>query len=129
YITEKLYLPLVHGLVPIVWGGSNYKDFLPPGSFIDARKYHPKDLAHLLMELKNDPVQYGRYHVWRKFWKAKLRGSMCELCHKLHKNIKPKHYQDIETFRKKNGRCIRPAKGMFKGGNWPKYIGMDHSVL
>lgn len=41
--------------------GSNYSRFLPPNSYIDARQYHPKELAALLLKLTQDPAAYGKY--------------------------------------------------------------------
>ncbi|XP_063590818.1 alpha-(1,3)-fucosyltransferase C-like [Penaeus indicus] len=124
YITEKLYNPLVHNLVPVVWGGSNYSQFLPPNSFIDARNYHPKDLAALLLKLSRDPVAYGKYHVWRGFWEARVGGSLCELCYRLHRDVDKKHHIDIPNERRTNGRCIRAEKNLFAPMSeaWKKII-------
>ncbi|XP_066975746.1 alpha-(1,3)-fucosyltransferase C-like [Macrobrachium rosenbergii] len=121
YITEKLYLPLKYNLVPVVWGGSDYDRFLPPGSYINGRHYHPKDLASLLLSLQNDPVAYGRYHVWRGFWTAHVGGSMCELCHKLHTEKGTKNYQDIPKWRIQNDHCINIRKSLFTNSKDPDY--------
>lgn len=32
----------------------------------------------------NSPELYGRYHLWRHYWKVLLRPPLCELCLKLH---------------------------------------------
>ncbi|XP_069975845.1 alpha-(1,3)-fucosyltransferase C-like [Penaeus vannamei] len=124
YITEKLYHPLVHNLVPVVWGGSNYSHFLPPNSYIDARQYHPKELAELLLKLSRDPVAYGRYHVWRGFWEARVGGSLCELCYRLHRDASEKHHVDIPSERRSNGRCIKVEKNLFGPASegWRKVI-------
>ncbi|XP_066975390.1 alpha-(1,3)-fucosyltransferase C-like [Macrobrachium rosenbergii] len=63
YISEKLYRALYYKLVPVVWGGNGYESVMVPGSYINARHYHPKDLAKLLLDLQEDPVAYGRYCV------------------------------------------------------------------
>ncbi|KAK4304410.1 hypothetical protein Pmani_023636 [Petrolisthes manimaculis] len=74
YITEKLYNPLQHNLVPVVYGGADYTKYLPPHSYINALDYHPRDLAALLTRLHNDPVEYGRYHLWRGYFTASHPG-------------------------------------------------------
>ncbi|XP_068200509.1 alpha-(1,3)-fucosyltransferase C-like [Palaemon carinicauda] len=122
YITEKLYFALTYNLVPIVWGGSNYSRFLPPGSYINGRHYHPKDLASLLLRLQSDPVAYGRYHVWRGFWTPNMRGSMCELCHKLHTDKETKYYTDIKGWRVNNNKCIISPRWLFKDKNGWKIV-------
>ncbi|KAK3862691.1 hypothetical protein Pcinc_031470, partial [Petrolisthes cinctipes] len=60
YITEKLYNPLVFHIVPVVWGGADYSQYLPPHSYIDARQYSPYELATLLMRLHTHPEEYAR---------------------------------------------------------------------
>ncbi|KAK3895352.1 hypothetical protein Pcinc_000942 [Petrolisthes cinctipes] len=49
YLIEKVWLPLKHGLVPVVYGGANYSIFLPPHSYIDATHLTPNQLAKLLI--------------------------------------------------------------------------------
>ncbi|XP_070001230.1 alpha-(1,3)-fucosyltransferase C-like [Penaeus vannamei] len=129
YVTEKLYNPLVYNLVPVVWGGSNYDQFLPPNSYIDARKYHPKELADLLQKLKADPVAYGRYHVWRGFWEAKVGGNLCELCYRLHVDREEKHYTNIGSWRQKNNNCKIVPKKMFDPETkaWKDFIKSNYS--
>ncbi|XP_047486172.1 alpha-(1,3)-fucosyltransferase C-like [Penaeus chinensis] len=127
YITEKLYNPLKYNLVPVVWGGSNYSRFLPPNSFIDARKYHPKELAALLLKLTQDPVAYGKYHVWRGFWEPRVGGSLCELCHRLHTDTQIKHHVNIPNERRTNGLCIRVKKNLFGPDSaWKEVIYNNH---
>jgi alpha-1,3-fucosyltransferase len=45
YVTEKLFKILAHDVVPVVYGGADYTQQAPPISYIDARKFKPKDLA------------------------------------------------------------------------------------
>ncbi|XP_063601704.1 alpha-(1,3)-fucosyltransferase C-like [Penaeus indicus] len=129
YVTEKLYNPLMYNLVPVVWGGSNYAKLLPPNSYIDARKYHPQELAQLLQQLKADPVAYGKYHVWRGFWEAKVGGSLCELCYRLHVDREEKHYTDIGVWRHKNNECKVVPKHMFnpETNAWKDFIKSNYS--
>ncbi|XP_066957638.1 alpha-(1,3)-fucosyltransferase C-like [Macrobrachium rosenbergii] len=122
YLSEKPYNPLKYGLVPIVWGGDGYEEFLPPGSFINARLYHPRELAKLLNKLQRDPVAYGRYHVWRKYWEAFVRGNFCELCHRLHTDPVRGHHVDIPAWRQKAEQCVIPPKNLFRSSAWKKII-------
>nr|XP_053629287.1 uncharacterized protein LOC128686407 [Cherax quadricarinatus] len=132
YITEKLYNPIVHNIVPIVWGGANYTRYLPPHSYIDARRYHPSELAALLLRLHNDPVAYGRYHVWRGFLRPFLKGSLCELCHKVHTNTTFHHYQHLPTTRRLRGRCTVVPSPLFNPDHpdsWKAYITTNYTDL
>ncbi|XP_064117335.1 alpha-(1,3)-fucosyltransferase C-like isoform X2 [Macrobrachium nipponense] len=132
YISEKLYRALYYKLVPVVWGGNGYEDVMVPGSYINARHYHPKDLAKLLLDLQEDPVAYGRYHLWRGFWDLKLGGSMCELCHKLHTDKEPKHYTDIPAWRLKSNRCFQVPNNLFMDPEnpdaWKEVISSNEAI-
>ncbi|XP_045102825.1 alpha-(1,3)-fucosyltransferase C-like [Portunus trituberculatus] len=122
YVTEKLYFALVYRMVPVVWGGSEYDKVLPPHSYINARHYHPRDLAAFLLRLRQDPVAYGRYHLWRGYLKAVMGGSFCEMCHRLHTDTEPSRHKNIGKWFGKSGNCTRVAKGMFASDAWKKYI-------
>ncbi|KAK3888799.1 hypothetical protein Pcinc_007159 [Petrolisthes cinctipes] len=112
YITEKLYNPYQYNLVPVVYGGADYTKYLPPHSYINARHYHPRDLAALLTRLHNDPVEYGRYHLWRGYFTASVRGSFCELCHLLHTSTTPSHHTHIGSWFMNRTMCHSPPKNM-----------------
>ena len=48
YVTEKAFRPMIskYPMVPVVMGYANYREILPPRSFIDVRWFKsPKDLA------------------------------------------------------------------------------------
>ncbi len=100
YATEKLYRPLAHDTVPVVFGGSDYSHFVPVGSYIDARDFScPLHLANYLKQLMVDDELYLSYFRWR--WKyfvdvAPLDG-WCQLCQLLSDtNRETKTYPDIE---------------------------------
>ncbi|XP_047483693.1 alpha-(1,3)-fucosyltransferase C-like [Penaeus chinensis] len=109
YVTEKLWKPLVHGLVPVVLGGANYSHFLPPNSYINAREYQPRELALLLRQLQASPRDYARFHLWRAFWRATLRPSLCELCLKIHNDDEVSTLRNIPDWWRDVGRCHNPA--------------------
>ena len=68
YVTEKFFLALVRGQVPIVLGAPNIADHAPSrDSYIDVRDYAtPADLAAHLLRLDADPAAYDALLAWRK---------------------------------------------------------------
>ncbi|XP_063883121.1 alpha-(1,3)-fucosyltransferase C-like isoform X2 [Scylla paramamosain] len=91
YVTEKAWLPLRHGLVPVVFGGARYSDILPPLSYVDATHRTPLQLANHLSSIARSPQLYGRYHLWRKYWEVLPWPPLCEICLKLHSLVSPMH--------------------------------------
>ncbi|XP_071524419.1 alpha-(1,3)-fucosyltransferase C-like [Panulirus ornatus] len=110
YVTEKLWMPLIHGIVPVVLGGANYSNFLPPNSYIDALSLTPEELGRLLAKLQANPEEYARYHLWRGFWRATLRPPLCELCLKIHNDTEVVTQHDILGWWQRQGRCRDPLK-------------------
>lgn len=87
YVTEKLYITLLHDLIPVVLGGANYSAVAPPGSFINALSFKtPKDLADHLIAVAKDFKLYQSYFAWRGDYEAqRLRGyKFCDLCRSLY---------------------------------------------
>ena len=72
YVTEKLYnglnSSLQYGLIPLVYGSSNYSEFLPRQSFIDVNDFsNVENLVKFLFQLKNSSQleiieQYYQWH-------------------------------------------------------------------
>lgn len=63
YVTEKLWVALLNGAVPIYAGPEEAKDLLPPGSAIFASDYgSPEDLADAVVEAQQNLEQF---HAWR----------------------------------------------------------------
>ncbi|XP_046642714.1 alpha-(1,3)-fucosyltransferase C-like [Daphnia pulicaria] len=83
YITEKLYRPLAHDTVPVVYGGSDYSLYLPAGSYVNARDFeNPEALANHLKKLMANDTLYASYFQWRSQYvvdAAPLDG-WCHLC-------------------------------------------------
>ncbi|KAK7068201.1 COP9 signalosome complex subunit 2 [Halocaridina rubra] len=94
YITEKVWYPLHYGLVPVVYGGATYKDYLPPQSYIDATNLSPKQLAALLIKIGTNSTLYQKFHSWRDYWQVVIPPPMCELCQRLHKDHSPSTVYD-----------------------------------
>ncbi|RXG68926.1 Galactoside 3(4)-L-fucosyltransferase, partial [Armadillidium vulgare] len=55
YGTEKIYNLLYYPIIPIVFGGINYKEILPPHSFINAADFSPFKLANYIKFLAQNP--------------------------------------------------------------------------
>ncbi|XP_066969356.1 alpha-(1,3)-fucosyltransferase C-like [Macrobrachium rosenbergii] len=87
YTSEKLWRPMEYGMVPIVYGGTEYNKILPPGSYINSQSFQNiLALAKYLVYLGNNPVSYLRYLQWRRYWESKEPLPWtCNLCNTLHK--------------------------------------------
>ncbi|XP_063615601.1 uncharacterized protein LOC134788699 [Penaeus indicus] len=66
---------MFYPLVPVVLGGANYDDLLPPNSYIDARQYTPLELAKRLQHLAEHPQEYQTYLEWRKYYQPSTVGG------------------------------------------------------
>jgi alpha-1,3-fucosyltransferase len=119
YVTEKLYRPLAHDTVPVVYGGSNYSLFLPAGSYINAMDFEsPQSLATYLKKLMSDDELYLSYFRWREKFvvdPAPVDG-MCQLCHLLSDaKTEAKTYPDISAWwagNVTNPTCFPPPKSL-----------------
>ncbi|XP_073954549.1 alpha-(1,3)-fucosyltransferase C-like [Choristoneura fumiferana] len=80
YITEKVITALMGDVVPILYGGANYSRFLPPGSYLDARKYKPEELASLMAHLIKTPVAYRDFFRWKNHYSYHRPKNICGLC-------------------------------------------------
>ncbi|KAK8736377.1 hypothetical protein OTU49_004966 [Cherax quadricarinatus] len=112
YITEKLWRPLLHGVVPVVLGGADYSKFLPPHSYINAQGLQPRELGRILRELEASPEEYSKFHLWRGFWRATLRPPLCELCLKAHRDFEVATQVDIPAWWREIGRCRDPLASL-----------------
>ncbi|XP_004922638.1 alpha-(1,3)-fucosyltransferase C-like [Bombyx mandarina] len=87
YVTEKLLTALQHDVVPIVYGGANYSRFLPPGSYIDGRRYKPAQLAEIMNKLMKNHKLYAEYFRWKKHYTyhdPSEVDNVCALCKALN---------------------------------------------
>ncbi|XP_075982446.1 alpha-(1,3)-fucosyltransferase C-like [Anticarsia gemmatalis] len=83
YVTEKILYPLQHYTVPIVLGGANYSRFLPPGSYIDARKLNASQVAAEMYKAIKDPAEYEKYFQWHNYYEYEASSKnpdVCQLC-------------------------------------------------
>jgi len=93
YVTEKFWLTLEAGVVPVVLGAPNIRHFCP-NSFpcmINTDDFQsPAELAKHLIEVHNNDTLYDSYQEWRKHplsrqWEEIRRGgheptTFCSLC-------------------------------------------------
>ena len=128
YISEKYFMALNFGLVPIVVGGSknNYLDhrITIPGSFIDALDFkNMTELADYIRYLDGNDTAYNEYHQWRQDYKivhspgqVQLCTNFCHICKGLwdshfdiHKHDK-KYLLNIGKFWDSKMICTDPFK-------------------
>ncbi|KAK7085358.1 hypothetical protein SK128_020241, partial [Halocaridina rubra] len=99
--------PMLYGLVPVVYGGSKYDDYLPPNSYLDATKMSPKELAHKMKSIAASEEEYSKYHLWRKFWRVLVPGPMCDICERLHNDVKESSIANLWNWWTNVNNCTR----------------------
>ncbi|CAK1542555.1 unnamed protein product [Leptosia nina] len=100
YVTEKIFHPLLHYTVPVVYGGADYTRFLPPGSYIDAGKLNSDEVASLISTAIKDRHVYEEYFRWHNHYVYKEsppKADICELCRRLNTEEKQ---STVGNFRK-----------------------------
>ncbi|CAN7950674.1 unnamed protein product, partial [Ixodes hexagonus] len=112
YVTEKFFRALDFDLVPVVFGGANYSQIAPPGSYIDALSFRsPRDLAEYLQKVARNATLYASFFEWKRRFVIQLSTvyDMCPLCAKLHSEDFKKRtsYFDIREWWESGGRCRR----------------------
>jgi hypothetical protein len=67
YVSDKFFMPLVVGTVPVYLGCAEVAEFAPAaGCYVDTRDFaHPRDLARHLNALDQDEAAYRSLHAWR----------------------------------------------------------------
>jgi alpha-1,3-fucosyltransferase len=102
YITEKVYRNMKHMIIPVVYGGADYKMFLPPHSYINVNDFKSvQELGDHLKFLSANPEEYIKYFWWKKHYKIidPFDETYCNLCRTLHDPVlgkKEKIYNDID---------------------------------
>jgi len=108
YITEKVFLPLKYGMVPIVLGTSRaeYEQVAPPGSFIHIDDFTgPEALAAHLRYLMVNRTAYASYHAWRQWYHVTGSTAWCDLCAYLHQRHGDQYYEDIGQWWLTESQC------------------------
>ena len=108
YVTEKLFLPLRYGLVPVVLGDNRelYEQVAPSDSFIHISDFAgPQQLAEHLHYLMTNRTAYSRYHDWRQRYRIGGDSAWCNLCQYLHEPHQAQYYDDIGSWWVDGGAC------------------------
>uniref|UniRef100_A0A3P9Q1P0 Fucosyltransferase n=1 Tax=Poecilia reticulata TaxID=8081 RepID=A0A3P9Q1P0_POERE len=104
YITEKLYIPLSVGTVPVVLGTTreNYENFVPRDAFIHVDDFKsPKELADYLLLLDKNQELYLEYFRWRRHFRVYIIDSWTErACHACDYLKRYKEYRAFKNLNK-----------------------------
>ena len=67
YNTEKLYLALMRGSIPVYFGAEGWDDMAPSSdAVLDMRRFSSAaELAKEMHAIATDDATYWRYHAWR----------------------------------------------------------------
>ncbi len=80
-------------LVPVVFGGGNYQDLVPAGSYINVDNFKSVDaLTSYLKYLDTDHIAYRSMLDWKSEYVMYERWPLCSLCQQLHQG-KLSHHQ------------------------------------
>ncbi|XP_041969184.1 uncharacterized protein LOC121726034 [Aricia agestis] len=102
YVTEKLLTALQHDVVPIVLGGADYSQFLPPGSYLNAGNTSSEDLASAIDRLIRSPSEYNKFFRWKTLYRYRdpsTTDSVCAMCAALHNHTLLTHRTSYTNFR------------------------------
>ena len=108
YATEKLFMSLRYGLVPVVLGDNRalYEQVAPPGSFIHIADFAgPQQLAEYLHYLMTNRTAFSQYFDWRKRYRIVDQGTWCNLCRYLNEPHPAQYYDDISSWWVDGGAC------------------------
>ena len=92
YLSSDLWrlLASTTNMVPVIFGGVNYADFLPPEmGYIDALNHSPEVIGRTLKYLKSNQTAFAKYMDWRDIYDVDLDEWPCNLCHQLRLQGRP----------------------------------------
>ena len=72
-----------YNIIPIVYGGADYKSILPDNSYIDVRSFKSaKSLADYLYKVGSDEKLYNSFFEWKKHFQSVVTHiePFCTLC-------------------------------------------------
>uniref|UniRef100_U5EV02 Fucosyltransferase n=1 Tax=Corethrella appendiculata TaxID=1370023 RepID=U5EV02_9DIPT len=115
YVTEKLFNILDQYVIPVVYGGADYRKFAPPHSYINANDFQsPEHLAKYLLYLTENQEEYLKYFWWKSHYKVVSKIRYCNLCKALHQSKEKKiMYADIKSWWYSNDECTNARKIKF----------------
>ncbi|CAI7795387.1 unnamed protein product [Closterium sp. NIES-53] len=92
YVTEKFFLPLLAGSVPIYYGAPDVSTFAPPESFIEGGAESEESIVQRVQAMRGNATAYLSLHAWRRCGvlgglQRALRMGFdtlpCRLCHRI----------------------------------------------
>ena len=113
YITEKFFMSLKEGMIPVVLGGlskHDYEKIAPQHSFIHVDDFaSPMDLMKKLHKISKDPILYNSYFWWKKYYDVVVnilccpsiewKFPACQLCEVLNKrSTQNNEYGNLTAF-------------------------------
>ncbi|CAI5524790.1 unnamed protein product [Closterium sp. Naga37s-1] len=66
YVTEKFFLPLLAGSVPIYYGAPDVGEFAPPESFMEGGKESQESIVRRVHAMRSNAAAYLSLHAWRR---------------------------------------------------------------
>jgi len=121
YLTEKFFLPIQYGMVPVYFGHPDNLRYAPPGSYIHTKDFKsPKALAEYLIRLDKNPSEYLKFFEWRKQYQlittdmSLTTVAWCGFCTKLHTlaHVERKSYRSVREWILRNNTnssiCWKP---------------------
>ncbi|KAI8440862.1 hypothetical protein MSG28_009171, partial [Choristoneura fumiferana] len=117
YVTEKVYRAIKNAAVPVVFGGANYSRFLPPGSYLDAKKHSPKKLATLMARLIKNSSAYSNFFKWRNHYtyhEPYEAEDVCRVCTALNDKTMMETHKVINNINHIAGSTSAPQSIYFK---------------
>ncbi|KAH8297711.1 hypothetical protein KR054_006508, partial [Drosophila jambulina] len=96
YVPTQIYEAIYKYVVPVLIGGGNLHNLLPPQSYISSRDFpKPQDLVAHLEHLERNKEEYKRYFWWHSLYKLRRTSApYCQLCSLLQQ---PQEERRIET--------------------------------
>ena len=101
YATEKVFNIMDYNIIPIVLGGADYSQLLPPKSYINVLDFETSaQLGQYLISLAKDPDEYNSYFKWRSHYQLEpYEHYACAICRKLHaSNESFKIWNDLDSW-------------------------------
>jgi hypothetical protein len=95
YVTEKFFKVLKTGMIPVVYGGADYRAMFPPNSYINVLDFPSiQGLAEYLQDLSSKPDEWRKYFEWRKdYWvmqTSPFLNGYCQICERMIAQVEHK---------------------------------------
>lgn len=108
FVTKRLFEPLRHNVVPIVFGKAKYDQLAPPGSVINIDSFKTTDdFLRYLSKLSNNSSLYMKYFEWKKNYVVHdpRPAVLCKLCDMLNQPVEHTSYVDLKSWLTGGNQC------------------------